>query len=151
MQIKGYIAPDFSLKPDAAPIILPDFKVEIEGSDYFAYTDKTGFFEINNIPSQYSSGCAVRITKPGFLSREINNIVVKGSVNLGSSSSPVLMWAGVVLRNGKQDNAINMTDIMDIAKAFNTCNGDGKYNSSYDINKDNSINMSDIMIVAKHF
>ncbi len=150
-KLSGYIAPDFSLKPDAAPIILPDFKVEIEGSDYFAYTDKTGFFEINNIPSQYSSGCAVRITKPGFLSREINNIVVKGSVNLGSSSSPVLMWAGDVLRNGKQDNAINMTDIMDIAKAFNTCNGDGKYNSSYDINKDNSINMSDIMIVAKHF
>lgn len=150
-KLEGYIAPDFTLKPGTAPIVLSGFKVEITGSDCLAYTDKTGFFEITNIPSQYPEGCTVRISKPGFLAREIKNVIVAGSVNLGSSISPVLMWAGDVIRNGKQDNAINMTDIVDIAKAFNSYIGDERYNPDFDFNKDNSINMNDIIIVAKHF
>jgi hypothetical protein len=57
------------------------------------------------------------------------------------------LWAGDI----NQDNAINMSDVMEIAKAFNTNSTNENYNSDCDINKDNSINMIDIMILAKNF
>jgi hypothetical protein len=53
--------------------------------------------------------------------------------------------------NGVQDNAINMTDIMQIATSFNTSKGNAKYVENSDINKDGAVNIGDIIIVAGHF
>jgi hypothetical protein len=53
--------------------------------------------------------------------------------------------------NGRQDNAINMIDIMTIAGGFNSIKGDGRYVEDSDFNKDGAISMTDIIIVAKHF
>ncbi|MDP4183267.1 MAG: dockerin type I domain-containing protein [Bacillota bacterium] len=49
------------------------------------------------------------------------------------------------------NNAINMSDIMEASKVFNSIEGDGQYNAEYDFNKDGAINIVDFMIIAKHF
>ncbi len=65
-----------------------------------------------------------------------------------TSSLPVTtQWAGDI----NQDNVINMVDVMEIAKVFNTNSTSEKFNPACDLNRDNSINMVDIMILAAHF
>ncbi len=49
------------------------------------------------------------------------------------------------------NGAINMSDIMLAAKAFNTTRGSAKFVEEYDLNNDGAINMSDIMIIAAKF
>ncbi len=56
-----------------------------------------------------------------------------------------------VIEDINKDGAINMTDIMLIAEAFNTTSSSPKYQSRLDLNKDNSINMTDVMICAAKF
>ncbi len=146
-KISGYISPDFNFSSTA---LQAGFKVEIAGTALSAATNETGYFELNSVPVN-SAGYTVRISKPGYLYREIKNVVVTGNVRLGAQDLPILLWAGDIIRDGVQDNAINMSDIMDVAKGFNSVSGDGKYSPNYDINRDSSINMSDIMIAAEHF
>jgi hypothetical protein len=57
------------------------------------------------------------------------------------------MWAGDI----KPDGAINISDIMELAKIFNTTSASINFNTTCDFNKDNAINISDIMVIAKHF
>jgi hypothetical protein len=61
------------------------------------------------------------------------------------------MWAGDLQIRNTQDGAINMTDIMELAKGFNSKKGDSRYSVSSDVNGDGSISMTDIMIVAASF
>ncbi len=49
------------------------------------------------------------------------------------------------------DGAINMTDVMIVASAFNSTRGDSRYVENYDFNSDGAINMNDIMILAAKF
>lgn len=49
------------------------------------------------------------------------------------------------------DGVVNMTDVILLAKAFNSVRGDNVYIAFYDINSDGSINMLDVIIVAKAF
>ena len=57
------------------------------------------------------------------------------------------MWPGDM----NQDNAINMADIVDIAKSFGKTSEDSDFNTIADFNCDNTINISDIIIVCRHF
>mgnify|MGYP001501834552 FL=1 len=57
------------------------------------------------------------------------------------------MWGGDI--NG--DNVLNMSDVIEIAKAFNSVKGDNTYISVSDVNMDNAINMMDMIVIAKHF
>jgi hypothetical protein len=61
------------------------------------------------------------------------------------------MWYGDFPKNGVQDNAINMSDVVQLASSFNSSVGDGRYNPLYDANNDSGINLSDIVILAAHF
>lgn len=61
------------------------------------------------------------------------------------------MYAGDMARNGVQDNAVNLCDIMVLAKSFNTRAGNARYSSDADINKDSEVNMSDVFLVADYF
>lgn len=83
------------------------------------------------------------LTKPGYLTRVIKNI----KVGEYSKISPISMWPGDF--NG--DNAINMSDIIEIAKGFNCSEGNELYVAECDINKDGVINLKDSIFVAKHF
>ena len=61
------------------------------------------------------------------------------------------MWAGDMVISGNQDGAINLEDIMEVCKAFNTASTDEKYKVGLDLNRDGAVNLEDVMIVAKHF
>ena len=50
-----------------------------------------------------------------------------------------------------KDGVVNMTDVILMAKAFNSVRGDNEYIASYDLNSDGSINMLDVIIIAKAF
>ncbi|MDP4180580.1 MAG: dockerin type I domain-containing protein [Bacillota bacterium] len=139
--ITGYIAPDFS----SASMPKSAFKVDISGLT--ANTNAQGYFELKNIPA---SSYTIKISKQGYLQREIKNVVVKGNdnVQIGSQSSPVLMWIGDF---GAQDGVVNISDVIMFAKYFGGVFGSSNYDEIYDLNKDNSINMSDVLIIAKYF
>ncbi|MDP4183511.1 MAG: glycosyl hydrolase, partial [Bacillota bacterium] len=49
------------------------------------------------------------------------------------------------------DGAINMADVIILAKVFNSVSGDSKYVEAYDLNKDGAINMSDVILIASKF
>lgn len=49
------------------------------------------------------------------------------------------------------DGAINISDVMILAAAFNSVKGDAKYIGAHDLNGDGAINISDIMILAAKF
>ncbi|MCX7748515.1 MAG: hypothetical protein N2645_16755 [Clostridia bacterium] len=145
--VSGYIQPDVI----SAPVSLfSGFKVEIQGTNLWAVTDRNGFFELKGIPVS-SSGYILKTSKPGYLTRIISNIMGQGNIVIGSSNQPISVWAGDIGAITEQDNAINMADIMQIIEYFNTSNGDGRYNLDVDLNEDNAVNIADIMIVVKHF
>ncbi len=49
------------------------------------------------------------------------------------------------------DGVINISDVMIIAGAFNSIDGDPRFNAAYDLNGDGAINISDVMIIASKF
>lgn len=50
-----------------------------------------------------------------------------------------------------QDGAVNMADVMFIARAFGTTTSDTKYDPACDLTKDGAINMADVMKLAMKF
>lgn len=146
-KLSGYVNTDFTSK---APDIRAGFEVEIMENGISAMTDSAGYFELANVPES-KTGYTISISKAGYLDRELKNVVVSCDTSLSEKDSPISIWAGDISVGGKQDGAINMKDIIEIAKAFNSSKGDGRYNEDYDFNKDGAVNMFDIIIVAKHF
>lgn len=121
------------------------FNVELSGTDLSALTDKNGYFEIKDVPA---GTYTLKISKVNYLTREIKDFTVEKDEQL---ASPIILWIGDIEIDGKQDGAINMEDIMEVCKSFNTVRGDTRYRETLDLNKDNAINLEDVMIVAKHF
>ena len=121
------------------------FKVELCGTDLSALTDKNGYFEIKDVPV---GNYTLKITKSNYLTREIKDFTVEKDEQL---STPTILWIGDMEIDGEQDGAINMEDIMEVCKAFNSVRGDARYKETLDLNRDNAINLEDVMIIAKHF
>ena len=121
------------------------FKVELCGTDLSALTDKNGYFEIKDVPV---GNYTLKITKSNYLTREIKDFTVEKDEQL---ASPIILWIGDMEIDGEQDGAINMEDIMEVCKAFNSVRGDARYKETLDLNRDNAINLEDVMIIAKHF
>ncbi len=142
-KLSGYISPDFASN---FADIKAGFKVEVIGKELSASTDSKGYFEIQNLPKN-TEGYKIKISKPNYILREINNVVISGDTVISTESKPIDMWGGDI----KQDNALNLSDVVEIAKAFNSVKGDQTYNSASDVNMDNSINITDMVIIAKHF
>lgn len=57
----------------------------------------------------------------------------------------------VNLADINSDKAINMADVIILARVFNSIKGDGIYVKSCDLNGDGSINMGDVIIIAEFF
>ncbi len=57
----------------------------------------------------------------------------------------------VITIDVNHDGVVNMSDIMIVARAFNSTKGDSRYVSEYDLNSDGAINMVDIMRIAAKF
>ncbi len=136
--IAGYV------KPNSGS--MEGFKVEVEGTGLSALTDSKGYFSIGKIPS--ATNPKIKISKQSYLSRTISGFN-HGDAHYTVES--IIMWAGDLQIRNTQDGAINMTDIMELAKGFNSKKGDSRYSVSSDVNGDGSISMTDIMIVAASF
>lgn len=123
-----------TVKAGNGNINLDDCTTKILGTEL---SQKGSRFMFNTL---YSCG-KLRISKPGYLTREVQiEKFIYGSKD-------VLIFAGDI----NQDGAINMTDILEIAKCFNSEQGDKIFNKVCDLNGDTLINMSDIMLTAVHF
>ncbi|HEY9062824.1 MAG TPA: glycoside hydrolase family 9 protein [Pseudobacteroides sp.] len=149
-KISGFIKPDMTLGADTAGVLRSGFKVEVIGSELSAETNQNGYFEIDNVP-QNAVGYTLKVSKKNYLYREIKNVLIAKDVQISTQSVPIIMWPGDLEVNGVQDNAINLSDIIEIAKHFNSTSGDGKYKENGDLNRDGAINMSDVIIIAMHF
>lgn len=147
--LSGYIAPDFLMTASTEAEGKSGFMIELEGSALSDVTDGSGYFEISDIlPGTYN----IRISKANYLTRQILNVPVDvDGTKLSTQTIPTLMWAGDVEINGSSDGSINMEDIMEVSKAFNSSKENSKYQKRLDINSDGVVNLEDITIIAKHF
>ena len=146
--VSGYIKPDFVTTSTTAPIVNAGFTVELVGAGKTAVTDGNGYFEIKDVAA---GTYTVKIVKANYLTREIANVSVAADKELSTASAPILLWAGDMEIGGEQDGAINIEDIVEICKSFNTVSTDAKYQVGSDLNRDGAINLEDVVIVAKHF
>lgn len=158
----GYIDVDFSYPEANSSKIKSGFKVELKGSGLSALTDENGYFSLDIPLELYKGSLELVISKKNYLTRTYiplipspvgydNSSHVIGTLYVSTKDNPIKIWAGDMEKNGVQDGAINMSDIIEIAKVFNSMTGDAKYDADSDFTKDGSINMADVIIVAKHF
>ncbi|HEY9063288.1 MAG TPA: dockerin type I domain-containing protein [Pseudobacteroides sp.] len=130
-------------------ILNSGFDVKIIDTPYYSKTDDTGVFNFRvdlNQPSIRYSESKLEISKPGYLSREVmlHNFLTSSTEN---TKDPIKMIAGDI----NQDDAINMTDIVEMAKTFKAVEGDEIYNGVCDLNNDRVINIADVVIIASNF
>ncbi|HEY9062205.1 MAG TPA: dockerin type I domain-containing protein [Pseudobacteroides sp.] len=147
-KLSGYIRPDM---PNANSDVLKGFDIEITGVQQEVNTDENGYFEAKLSASQPTNEIKIRISKKGFLAREITYNDLSSDIVLSTKEIPTEMWAGDVTGDNKQDGVINMMDIVMIARSFNAIETSEGYNPEYDFNRDKVINFNDIIIVARHF
>lgn len=142
--ITGYLSAGAELNPSQSSILNEGIMVEVQGAGN-TKTDEKGYFQLENVPGEQEY--SIKMSKQGYLSREVKGVKLTGDIEIGSGNSPVLIWAGDL----NQDGAINITDVMLIATAFNTVKTGAGFNEVCDINKDGAINISDIMALVKYF
>ncbi|HEY9061533.1 MAG TPA: carbohydrate-binding protein [Pseudobacteroides sp.] len=141
-KICGYIKPGFDTTNS---LIYEGFKVEITGTEVYTLTDREGYFEIGVNSSEPVS---LKISKDGYLLREVSNVAITDNVTqITTQDKPLEIWPGDIVK----DNSINMSDIVAMAKVFNSVKGDAAYIDGCDINQDGAINMADIVIIARYF
>ena len=128
------------------PEIKKGIKVEIVQTGDYAYTDSDGYFKLTNIP--YSDkGYSIKISKPTFLTRYINDVRIDKDILIGSKTAPIILWAGDI----NMDGALTIEDIELVAEVLNAVSKDPDYNPIMDLNFDSIINLEDIMIIAKNY
>lgn len=57
----------------------------------------------------------------------------------------------LTLSDANNDGIVNMKDVMTFIYAFNSCSGQPRWNSAYDLNHDNRIDLRDIVICVLNF
>ncbi|HEY9060875.1 MAG TPA: dockerin type I domain-containing protein [Pseudobacteroides sp.] len=144
--VSGYISPDFSFPESSKSILTSGFRVEITQTGKSTSTDQNGYFIIRDVPKS-SSGYTLRISKGGYLTRELKDIIIDSNLQISTQISPIKLWGG----DFNKDNSINMADIIILAKCFSSITNDSNYDAGIDLNMDGSINMSDVIIVAVNF
>jgi hypothetical protein len=151
--ISGYVTSDYSIaysvnEQKTQAFSKEGFKVELIGSTLSALTDANGYFEIKNVPA---GTYTAKVTKTNYLARQIKDITIEKDTALSSKTNPILLYIGDLEVNGKQDGVINISDILEICKFFNSVSGDEKYQEKLDLNKDGAINIEEIILISKNF
>ena len=148
-KVSGYVFSniDYTDKTEAA--LKSGFNVKVVGTEISALTDEKGYFEISGLPKDMDE-YVLEITKTNYLKR---NITVSGTGEIIASTEeqPIILWAGDIEANGKQDGVINMEDIVQILKAFDSYYGSEKYIVELDLDLDGAINIGDIFIILKNY
>jgi len=70
---------------------------------------------------------------------------------IATATATTATAANTLKEDLNKDGVINMTDVILLAKTFNTVRGDSKYVEAYDLNSDGAINMADVIILASKF
>jgi len=144
--ITGYLSPDIN-DIRGQSTLKSGFKIEILGTEISTLSQADGSFKLSNVPADIAD-FTVRISKEGYLYRDIKCSKVNSpSTEIGTIDSPVVLWAGDL----NQDNTINIADIIEVAKEFNTGSINENFKYKFDLNQDNWINMSDFIIIARNF
>ncbi len=133
----GYISPNINT-------ISSNFQIFIGSSDIPISTDENGYFEVNGPLSDIIFPSTIKIVRAGYLTRFVN---IDNYGQISTKNNPLEMWSGDI----NSDSCINMSDIVLIAKCFNTTAGQNNFNRNCDLNLDGVINMTDVMCVAKRF
>ena len=151
ISVSGYVKSSVESKNSK---INEGFKIELKSSGGYSFTattDANGFFELENV-NRIRGFYDISISKPGYLTKNIKDLLGSQDHVIGSASSPVVMLAGDIPNSdGIQDGAVNMMDVVEIAKAFNTVKGDEQYNPVCDFDMDDSININDVIQIAVNF
>ncbi len=147
--ISGYISVDFDYPSKSESKIKSGFNVKIAGTELSAKTDEKGYFEISGIPDDMKE-FTLEISKPSYLKRYVT-VNGTGELVVSTEDNPIILWAGDLEYKGAQDNAINMVDVMQIAKTYDTVIGDEGYIADYDLNDDGAINFKEVFIIFRHF
>jgi len=141
--ISGYVKPEFyNINTN---ISRAGFIVSLKGTNLFAVTDENGYFQIADVPVSDESH-SIEISKDGYLSRTVSNITANNDIII---TRLIEVWAGDI--SSPRDEIINISDVLVLAKDFNTCIGDLDFIESADINGDSVINILDAYLIAKHF
>ncbi len=141
-KISGYVNTNIDSK---APDINGQFKVEAVGQQISAMTDNNGYFEML-LPSN-EAGYTLKVSKPGYLYREVKNVIVSKDMVLFPKEAPLVLYGGDI----NSDGVVNMMDVVQVAKSFGSVAGDDNYIADADLNKDQAINMLDVVIIARNF
>ncbi|GEM_PF-2573324 len=145
-KICGYVKPPFDTTNNTGVNTVSS--ITVADTQESLYTNFNGYFEL---PIYNDKPITITITYPGYLKREINITETKDITQIGTLEKPLELWPGDIPINGKQDDVINMRDVMEIAKRFNSTIGDSLYSIVCDFNMDKAINIADIVIMAKYF
>ncbi|MCX7748790.1 MAG: PIG-L family deacetylase [Clostridia bacterium] len=148
-KVSGFIDGDFYYEGSYASLVKAGFKVELIGTGKTVYTNQKGYFEFNNIPLS-EEGYLLRVSKANYLTMTKKVQVVR-DCEISGRENPIKMWAGDMLIDGVQDNAINMNDIMQLLVYFNSTEGNSNYSRDADFDQNGAVNMSDLLIIVKHF
>ncbi|KNY26000.1 GDSL-type esterase/lipase family protein [Pseudobacteroides cellulosolvens] len=81
----------------------------------------------------------------------LKNVISPSSSATPTSKSASTPTPYVNSLDVNHDGAINMADVIILAKVFNSVSGDSKYVYAYDLNRDGAINISDIVLIASKF
>ncbi|KNY27203.1 dockerin type I domain-containing protein [Pseudobacteroides cellulosolvens] len=142
-KIIGYISTNSNPTKDYPASTLWDYNVDLVGLDNITTTNMDGSFIFEKVPNGIYT---LKISGNTSLAKIIPNVVINdGDVHVSTSDSPIVVYQGDI--NG--DNVINMQDVVQIGKIFNSKNGDKTYNIQYDPNSDGVINMVDVFVLAK--
>ncbi|HEY9060474.1 MAG TPA: hypothetical protein VIO64_08250 [Pseudobacteroides sp.] len=146
-KITGYIKPDFT--DSLLNSLRAGFNISLSGTQFSAISDENGYFEITNVPRS-DKGYDIEISKDNYLKRKIEDVIIdNNNISISLPESPIELWVGDLV--GSQDGGINIADIIQLAKAFNTSKGDSNYLADMDVDNNSVINITDIMVVARHF
>ncbi|KNY26533.1 dockerin type I domain-containing protein [Pseudobacteroides cellulosolvens] len=142
-RIYGYVAPEFKASSD---IDRSGFKVSINGGAATATTDSEGYFSFSTSSSNkvfYN----IKISKPGYIERSIDLGFITGTLNTSQNGAYTIMLCGDI----NNDNSVNMSDVIQMAKTFNLSKGTEGFIDTADFNRDSVVNMNDIVLAAKNF
>lgn len=121
------------------------YDVELVGLANNTWTYDNGSFMFDKVPN---GNYTLKITGNNCLTKLVSNVIVNdGDVHVSTQDSPIIVYQGDI----NADNVINMQDVVQISKAFNSKKGDANYKPGLDPNSDGVINMADIAIIAKNF
>ena len=76
---------------------------------------------------------------------------IKETSKICSVFSDVSPTPGYIPEDVNRDRAVNMADVVEIAKRFGKVAGDAGYDVIYDITNDGSINMADVVKIGVKF